>query len=80
MAELIADMQAVHNGEPPFQARQKYDHNLLSNLASGGTVIAAPNPAAEQGASSPKISVQWVLVLAALLAISVLVNLVQLMR
>lgn len=80
MAELIADMQAVLNGEPPFQARQKYDHNLLSNLASGGTVIAAPNPAAEQGSSSPKISVQWVLVLAALLAVSVLVNLVQLMR
>lgn len=80
MAELIADLQAVLNGEPPFQARQKYDHNLLSNLASGGTVIAAPNPAAEMDSSSPKISVQWVLVLAVLLAISVLVNLVQLMR
>jgi serine/threonine-protein kinase len=80
MAELIADLQAVLNGEPPFQARQKYDHNLLSNLASGGTVIAAPNPAAGLESSTPKISIQWVLALAVLLAISVLVNLVQWMR
>lgn len=80
MAELIADLQAVLNGEPPFQARKKYDHNLLTDLATGGTVIAAENPAADQGSTSPKISVQWVLVLAVLLAISVLVNVVQLMR
>lgn len=79
MAELIADMQAVLNGEPPFQARKKYDHNLLSNLAKGGTVIAPAVPQQEAD-YSPKISVQWVLVLAVLLIISVLVNLVQWMR
>lgn len=80
MAELIADLQAVLNGEPPFQARKKYDHNLLEDLATGGTVITDAQPAFDPSQSGPKISVQWVLVLGVLLGISVLVNLVQWLR
>ena len=79
MAELISDLQAVLNGEPPFQARQKYDHNLLADLAAGGTVIDQVNPA-QEAPSAPKISAQWALVLGVLLAISILVNLVQWLR
>jgi serine/threonine-protein kinase len=80
MAELIADLQAVLGGEPPFQARKKYDHNLLSDLATGGKVIVPTNALDDTAPSSPKISVQWVLVLAVISAISLLFNLVQLLQ
>lgn len=37
--EVIADLEAVTRHEPPLQARKKYDHALLQDLASGTTVI-----------------------------------------
>jgi serine/threonine-protein kinase len=33
--DLITDLQAVANGEPPLFARSRYDHGLLSGLADG---------------------------------------------
>jgi len=74
MAELIADLEAVAAGEPPFQARKKYDHGLLETLATGQKLVeAAPAPPMPTG-STPRISMQWVLVLGVLLVISILCN------
>ncbi|MEK6798270.1 MAG: serine/threonine-protein kinase [Planctomycetota bacterium] len=76
MEELIADLTAVARGEPPFQARKKYDHNLLATLATGKVLpdaAAATEPAAP---SSPRISIQWVVLLGVLLVISALCNIV----
>ena len=72
--ELIADLEAVANGEPPFQARKKYDHRLLENLASGGKVIepsASPPGATE---ASVRVSVNWLILLGALLGVSIIFN------
>ncbi len=73
-SELIADLEAVLAGEPPFQARKKYDNQLLSDLASSGKVIQENAMVAPPSTAAPRISVQWVLVLGLLLAISVLFN------
>jgi len=73
MEELITDLEAVMSGEPPLHARQKYDHKLLANLATGSPI--QDKPLLEEAApTTPKISVQWVLVLGVLLTISVLCN------
>ncbi|MCH7595573.1 MAG: serine/threonine protein kinase [Planctomycetes bacterium] len=74
MEELITDIDAVAAGEPPLQAREKYDHDLLETLATGRTVDAKPADTEETTGASPRISVQWVLALGVLLAISVLCN------
>ena len=74
MEELITDIDAVAAGEPPLQAREKYDHDLLETLATGRTVEAKPADTEETTGASPRISVQWVLALGVLLAISVLCN------
>jgi serine/threonine-protein kinase len=74
MDELIEDLQAVARGEPPFQARKKYDHKLLANLAVGDTLVEHPAQNIPAEPATPKISVQWVLVLGVLLVISLIVN------
>lgn len=75
MEELSTDLEAILDGEPPLHARQKYDHKLLANLATGSAVQPQAQ-ATDSSSSSPRISVQWVLVLGVLLAISVLCNVV----
>ncbi|NOT01935.1 MAG: serine/threonine protein kinase [Phycisphaerales bacterium] len=41
--ELIADLEAVARGEPPFQARKKYDRKLLEDLAKSGHIVSRAN-------------------------------------
>ena len=75
MMEVISDLEAVTNGEPPFQARKKYDHELLQTLATGSTMIDEANAEAlEIESDTPRVSAHWVLALGVLLAISVLCN------
>ena len=74
MKELIADLEAVARGEPPLQARHKYDHELLQTLATGSTVTQTDTDERAIPGRSPRISVQWVVVLGVLLSISVLIN------
>lgn len=71
--ELIADLEAVANGEPPFQARKKYDHRLLENLASGGEVVDKAG-GQEGGTGVTAVSVNWVILLGALFGVSVILN------
>lgn len=75
--ELLADLEAVARGEPPLQARQKYDHALLESLATSGHSLAESS-AMEAVGNKPGVSPQWVLALGVLLALSVIVNLLML--
>ncbi|MFQ5463572.1 MAG: serine/threonine protein kinase [Phycisphaerae bacterium] len=74
--ELIADLEAVAQGEAPFQARQKYDHSLLETLATSGEIIKPSAEEEEDARSSGKVGVYWVLVIAVLFVISLLVNVI----
>ncbi len=76
MEETISDLEAVASGEPPFQARKKYDRTLLETLATGRTLLNTPAESEQPAASSPRISVQWVVALGVLLVLSVLCNVV----
>ncbi len=79
MAELITDLEAVANGEPPLQAHTKYDHKLLETLATGSRVRDAAELEKLTG-HSPRVSAQWVVALGVLLAISFLWNMLQWLR
>jgi eukaryotic-like serine/threonine-protein kinase len=72
--ELIADLEAVASGEPPFQARKKYDHRLLENLASGGKVIESTDKHPKSDVVPPQVRVQWLILVGALFAFSVICN------
>jgi len=74
--ELIADLEAVAQGEAPFQARKKYDHSLLETLATSGEIIKPSAEEEEDARSSGKVGVYWVLVIAVLFVISLLVNVI----
>ncbi len=75
--ELIIDLEAVGRGEPPLQARKKYDHDLLANLSRGGKVEEESKQNGKSSQSDgPGIAIHWVLILAALFVVSALVNIV----
>ncbi|MEK6674415.1 MAG: serine/threonine-protein kinase [Planctomycetota bacterium] len=74
--ELITDLEAVSRGEPPLQARRKYDRNLLQNLADGGEVIKKPNGSETATPTERQGSANWFLGLGILLAVSLLINVI----
>ena len=76
MTEVISDIEAVRNGEPPFQARKTYDHELLKTLATGSKVAEGGLDGHSIPGHSGKISVQWVIALGVLLAAAVLMIIV----
>ncbi len=76
MVEVISDLEAVANGEPPLQAREKYDHDMLQTLATGSTVIKRNQLGEEVLGETPRVSAHLALAMGVLLAISVLCNLI----
>ena len=72
--ELISDLEAVANGEPPFQARKKYDHGLLENLATGGAVQELPH-AGEASGTGSAVSSNVLILICALFGVSLILNL-----
>ena len=75
--DLITDLEAIARSEPPLHARKRYDDSLLQGLANGGETVEMPVPVAEEAPSPATVSLVWVLVLAALLGISLILNIVQ---
>ncbi len=80
MTEVMIDLEAVANGEPPLQAREKYDHELLETLATGSKVTRAAADTPGVTGHTPRVSAHWVLALGVLLAISILCNLVLVLK
>jgi serine/threonine-protein kinase len=78
-SELIADLDAVANGEPPFQARKRYDHALLEQLAHSGEIVERDCDDS-RGGTSHGVSAHWLVILGVVLVISGLLNLILLMR
>jgi len=76
MADLITDLDAVAKGEPPFQARKKYDRQLLEDLAKGGEVIHKEPEGMESSDAGTRVSPYWLLGLGVLLLVSVLFNVI----
>ena len=72
--ELIADIEAVLGGDPPFQARKRYDQGLLRSIADSGVTVSTAT--AEEIAPPDKPPQNWTLVavLAFFLAFSMLTN------
>ncbi|MCP4591116.1 MAG: serine/threonine protein kinase [bacterium] len=73
--DLIADVESVLRGDPPFQARKRYDQHVLRNIADSGVTVSTAT--AEEIAPSDKPEQNWtpILVLGFFLAFSVLMNL-----
>ncbi|MCH8878619.1 MAG: serine/threonine protein kinase [Planctomycetes bacterium] len=75
--DLIIDLEAALRGEPPLIARNKYDHDVLHELAVGGETLSMPalyiDDSEKNGAG-----LGWaVVVLAFVSFVSILINLAQ---
>ncbi len=77
--DLLADLESIAQGEPPLQARKKYDRSVLEDLASSGeTVSTASAEDLDPSIITRRIAGAYQLkiyVLSLLLAISALGNL-----
>jgi len=80
--DLLMDLEAVARGEPPLQARRRYDADLLRGLADQEDRPQQPPPIETQGPAAFGIEPSWTIigVLAALLVVSLLVNLILLLK
>lgn len=78
--ELIADLDSISRGEPPLQARKKYDQTLLQSIADTGETVSIPT--AEDLAPTEPSTTNWtaIMVLIVLLGLSVLGNLAMLIK
>ena len=74
--ELIADLEAVAAGEAPFQARKNYDDRLLQTLATTGKTIETETTRSP-GDGSVRVSINWVIALAAALTLSIVFHVVR---
>lgn len=72
--ELIVDLEAVAAGEPPFQARKRYDHALLQSLATSGEVLVPEDHPDAEGANGNSSNIHWILILGIIAALSLLTN------
>jgi len=78
--ELIIDLEAIAKGEAPLMARKRYDQSLLEDLASSGTTVSSPT-AEDLKPTEPRSDAwTWMVILLALLLISVLVNIVLIVK
>ncbi len=75
--DLLTDLEAIARSEPPLHARKRYDENLLQGLADGGEKVEMQLSAIEDEPSPSTVSLVWVFVLAALLGISLILNIIQ---
>ncbi|UCG15392.1 MAG: serine/threonine protein kinase [Phycisphaerales bacterium] len=75
--ELISDLQGVLQGEAPFQARKRYDQSMLQSIADTGETVSIPT--ADDLSPPEPNPTNWtaILLLAAFLGLSLLLNLAQ---
>lgn len=73
--DLLVDLEAIARGEPPLQARSQYDAKVLQGLAQRGEAIHTTyQPPTSTTPSRPDWL--WVILLGAVLALSVIINIV----
>jgi len=72
--DLLADLEAVARGEPPLQARAKYDQKVLQGLADGGETVELPAESEEETEEMPSFNWTWVIVLVVMLGLSLILN------
>ena len=79
MSDLITDLEAIAHGEPPLQARKRYDNNLLQGLADSAEKETAPRTLQNEQPAPVKVPLLWLFILAGLLGLSIMVNIIQLL-
>ena len=73
--ELLVDLEAIARGEPPLIARRQTDSGVLEQIAARGKSIHVDRPATPSEAPSHPDWL-WVIVLGAVLALSIILNIV----
>lgn len=79
--ELLMDLKLLERGEPPLHASRRFAQDDLDHLLEGEAVAGREGEQPRQRASSGKDrndSAVWAIVLGAVAAISILINLIQL--
>ena len=72
--DLIADVESVFGGSHPFQARKRYDQRLLRSIAESGVTVSTATAEDIAPLEGPQQNWTVVLILAFVLALSMLTN------
>jgi eukaryotic-like serine/threonine-protein kinase len=74
--ELLIDLEAIRNGQPPVQAHKRFDVSMLEPLSKGNTIEAREEVYAEDALARYKVAI---LILSAVSAIAVLIIIILLL-
>jgi serine/threonine-protein kinase len=74
--ELLLDLEAIRNGQPPIQAHKRFDVSMLEPLSKGNTIGAREEVYAEDALARYKVAI---LILSAVSAIAVLIIIILLL-
>jgi serine/threonine protein kinase len=74
--ELLIDLEAIRNGQPPVQAHKRFDVSMLEPLSKGNTIEAKEEVYAEDALARYKVAI---LILSAVSAIAVLIIIILLL-
>ncbi len=78
VTDLIVDLEAIARGEPPLQARRKYSPDLLQGLAASEDDVEEEVQEVIEETSTTSVPVVWLAVVGTIAALSILLNIIQL--
>ena len=78
-SDLLVDLEAIVAGEPPLQARKQIDAGVMSGLAAEGEPAPGDEGAPRRAGPGRRGLMIYVIILAAALAISAIVNIAMLL-
>ena len=77
-SDLLVDLEAVAQGDPPLMARKNYDKSLLQSLADSAANAAPPKPQPKPAPQPIKVPLLWLFIIGGLAALSIMINIIQL--
>ncbi|HSW47046.1 MAG TPA: serine/threonine-protein kinase [Phycisphaerae bacterium] len=76
--DLLVDLDAVARGDAPLMARKKMNQGLLKSLAESADASATPILRPKPAPQPIKVPVVWLFIIGGLLALSIMINIIQL--
>lgn len=77
MRDLLVDLEAIARGEPPLQARRRYNTDLLQDLAEGGEAVEDESAEDDSGPARPMVPLVWMIIVSTVAGLLLLINVIQ---
>lgn len=75
--DLLVDLEAVAQGDPPLMARKNYNPSLLQGLADSSDATERPKPPPKAPPQPMKVPLLWLFIIGGVAGLSIMINIIQ---